>query len=256
MPSWNRDGDRALDAELRAARPEPSDAITQAIAERVRPRETAGRQRFGRLHLALAGALTALVLTPVVATGFGGFGSLGKSTKASSKSGTAVMSKARNGHARGSLSRAGKAALAKLAGAGSTSSAAGAGLGSGSDASLTSRDEAGGFLGDIGGLFAPQNDLQATQDQYGLDCKIVAVIQDNDATLTQGGNTATGGNATATGGAGGDASTGNTQTGNGGGTTSTSGNATGGSGGSATATGGDAVAGNVAVQILINVVCT
>jgi len=53
------------------------------------------------------------------------------------------------------------------------------------------------------------------------------VIQSNDATLTQGGNTATGGNATATGGAGGDA----------------------------TATGGDADASNTADQTLVNVVC-
>src|SRR5687767_5005637 len=107
MPAWNRDSDRALDAELRAAAPEPTAEVTRAIADRVRTRQTAGTRRFGRLHLALAGGLTALVLTPVVATGFGGIGSFGKATKAtkvSAKSGAAYKSKARSGRAQGVLS--------------------------------------------------------------------------------------------------------------------------------------------------------
>ena len=43
----------------------------------------------------------------------------------------------------------------------------------------------------------------------------IGVIQDNNASIKQGGNTATGGAANATGGAGGDADSGNTQTDNG-----------------------------------------
>ena len=267
MPARNRRSDRALDAELRAARPEPTAEVTQAIADRVRTRQAAGTRRFGRLHLALAGGLTALVLTPVVATGFGGVGSFGKttkSTKASAKSSAAYMSKARSGRAQGVLSASRNSALARLARAGGTPSTA-AMAPTGSGASLFSADSASAFVGDV---FQPQNDVSATQDEYGQACEIDAVIQDNDATLTQGGNTATGGNATATGGAGGNASSGNTQTDSGGatgtgGNTQTfggdteaeSGDATGGDGGSATAVGGDAVATNVAEQTLINVIC-
>ena len=269
MPAWNRDSDRDLDAKLRAARPEPTAEVTQAIADRVRTRQTAGTRRFGRLHLALAGGLTALVLTPVVATGFGGIGTFGKTTKsakAGAKTTAAYMSKARSGRAQGVLRANRSRALARLARVGSTpSTAAMASTGSGS--SLFSADSASAFLG---GAFQPQNDLSATQVEYGQVCDIDAVIQNNDATLTQGGNTATGGNATATGGAGGNASTGNTQTNTGGGattgtgentqvfggdTTATSGNATGGNGGDATAVGGSAVATNIADQTLINVVC-
>ncbi|MEA2193578.1 MAG: hypothetical protein QOG42_12 [Solirubrobacteraceae bacterium] len=264
MPSWNRDSDRALDGELRAARPEPSAAVTQAIADRVRPRQTAGKHRFGRLHLALAGGLTALVLTPVVATGFGGIGSLGKTTKASTKSSAALKSKARSGSALGALSANSNRARKSSSRAGSRPAAAGMAAGSGQ--SLASLNSAGAFFGDV---FQPQNDFQATQDEYALECDIGSLIQTNDATLTQGGNTATGGSATSTGGAGGNASTGNTQTNTGGSTAAdggntqsfggdteaTSGNATGGNGGNATATGGDAVAANVASQTLINVAC-
>ena len=263
MPSWNRDSDRDLDAELRAARPEPSDEVTQAIADRVRPRETARRHRFGRLHLALAGGLTALVLTPVVATGFGGIGSFGKATKASSKSNGAAVSKARSGRALGTLTTSKKRALLRLSrlSAGSAPGAAGKALGGG--ASLASFDGLGSFFG---GVFAPQNDLEAAQDEYAIACELEgAIIQENDADLTQGNNTATGGNATSTGGAGGNANTGNTQTGTGGtsggtigfggDTSASSGDAEGGDGGDADADGGDAVAGNSANQTLVNVVC-
>ena len=262
MPFWNRDSDRALDADLRAARPEPSADVTQAIADRVRPRETAGKHRVGRMHLALAGGLTALVLTPVVATGFGGIGSLGKSTKAGTKSSIALQAKARSGRALGSLTTNKKRALASLGRASGSRSAAGLAP-AGTGAALVAQDSPLGFLGKI---FAPQNDFEATQHEYAVSCEIGAIIQSNDGTITQGGNTATGGAATATGGAGGDASTGNTQTNTGssggtssgiafgGDTTAESGDATGGAGGSATATGGDAVAGNVADQTLINAV--
>ena len=266
MPARNRRSEDALEAQLRAARPEPTAEVTQAIADRVRTRQAAGTHRFGRLHLALAGGLTALVLTPVVATGFGGIGSFGKTTKttkASAKSSAAYMSKARSGRAQGVLSGNRNRALARLARLGGTPSAAR--MASTGGASLASWDGAGAFFGDV---FQPRNDLVATQQVYGQECDIDALIQENDATLTQGGNTATGGNATATGGAGGDASTGNTQTTTGGttatgdnvltfggDTTATSGNATGGAGGNATAVGGDAVATNVAGQTLINVAC-
>ena len=268
MPSWNRGSDRALDAELRAARPEPSAEVTQAIADRVRPRETAGQRRFGRLHLALAGGLTALVLTPVVATGFGGIGSLGKTTKAKKKAGIAQISKARTGRALGALSGNQKRALASLGRVGGTPSTATAAMAPADGATLASRDSASAFLGNI---FAPQNDFQAAQHEYAIQCHIGSVIQTNTGTITQGGNTATGGSAMATGGDGGNASTGNTQTdngntvgtasgtgnsiANGGDTTAVSGNATGGAGGHATAIGGDAEAGNEAEQTLTNVVC-
>lgn len=254
MPAWNRDSDRALDAELRAARPEPRAEVTQAIAERVRPRETAGKRRLGRLHLALAGGLTALVLAPVVAAGFGGVGSFGKtkSTKAGMKSGAAFLSKAPSGRALGAVSGNRNRALARLSRAGGTRFATA--MPSGGGASLWSADSASGFLG---GVLQPQNDFAATQVQYDQVCELDgAIIQENDATITQGGNTATGGNATATGGDGGDANTGNVQTNTGtGDTTATSGNATGGDGGDATAIGGDAIATNIAGQTLVNVVC-
>ena len=71
MPSWKHDDDRALEAELRAARPQPRAEVTQAIADRVRPRRSATRRRFGKMQLALAGGITALALTPVAAMGFG-----------------------------------------------------------------------------------------------------------------------------------------------------------------------------------------
>ena len=246
MPSLNRDSDRALDAALRAARPEPSPEITRAIADGVRPRRTAGTHRFARVHLALAGGLTALVLTPVVAMGFGGLGSI---VKHKTKHNAALVSKAKKGKALGALTTRSRA-LSSLARLGGTSSAA------------ALAPAGGSFVGDI---FAAQNDFQATQDEYAQVCDIDALIQDNDATLTQGGNTATGGNATSTGGAGGNANTGNTQTNTGGAgggtqsfggdTTATSGNATGGNGGNGSATGGDAVATNTASQTLINVAC-
>ncbi|MEJ7785971.1 MAG: hypothetical protein WKF96_14290 [Solirubrobacteraceae bacterium] len=256
MPSWNQDSDRALDAELRAARPEPSAEVTRAIADRVRPRQAAGTRRFGRLQLALAGGLTALVLTPVVATGAGGFGSFGKSTAATTKSSASYKAKARSGRAAGVLSASRKRALRNLSRrAGARPAIAGLAP-AGGDAALAAQDSPSAFFGDI---FRPQNDLSATQVEYGIACNIDVLIQENDVTLTQGGNTATGGDATATGGDGGDANTGNTQTNTGGATggdtTATSGNATGGNGGNATATGGSAVAGNVASQTVTNLAC-
>ena len=71
MPSWEHNDDRALEAALRAARPQPRAEVTQAIADRVRPRRSATRRRFGKMQLALAGGITALALTPVAAMGFG-----------------------------------------------------------------------------------------------------------------------------------------------------------------------------------------
>ena len=246
MPFWKRDDDRALDAELRAARPRPRAEFTTAIADRVRPRESTDKRHRGRLQLALAGGLTALVLTPVVATGFGGLGTLGKTHKAKHSASAAFVKK---GAGRGVMSR--RATTNRLA-----ARQRGAGV---SQAAFAPSDD---FSGLLAGIFAPENDLAAAIDQYAT-CQ-GAIIQTNTGTITQGGNTATGGNATATGGAGGNASTGNTQTTNGttggtggisfgGDTTATSGNATGGTGGNATAIGGNATAGNVADQTLINI---
>jgi len=196
------------------------------------------------VHLALLGGLTALVLTPVVATGFGGLGPLAKSTKAGKKSSVAHMSKARRGRA--TLSRNTVASKTRRGAAPST-----AALTAG-DARAASPDGGSALLAD---LLQPQ-DFVASDVQYGATCTDAIIVQGNTATLTQGGNTATGGSATATGGAGGDASTGNTQTNTGtGDTTATSGNATGGAGGDATATGGDAEATNNATQTLINDAC-
>lgn len=259
MPSWNRDSDRALDAELRAARPEPTPEVTRAIADRVRPRQTAGTHRFGHVHLALAGGLTALVLTPVVAMGFGGLGHFGKAHKTKAKA--SLVSKATKGRSLGALTTNRSRALSSLARMGGGASSLAAMAPAGGGAALATQDSPGAFFGDI---FSPQNDFQATQDEYALVCGLTGIIQDNDGTITQGANTATGGNATSTGGAGGNANTGNTQTNTGGATgsglsfggdtTATSGNATGGAGGDATSTGGDAVAGNVADQTLLNAV--
>lgn len=67
MPSWKQDGDRGLEDELRAARPEPTVELTQAIADDVRPRHSLLKRRVGRAQLAIAGGVAALALTPVVA---------------------------------------------------------------------------------------------------------------------------------------------------------------------------------------------
>jgi hypothetical protein len=67
MPSWKQDGDRALEDELRAARPEPRVEVTQAIADDVRPRHSLLKRRIGRVQLVMAGGVAALALTPVVA---------------------------------------------------------------------------------------------------------------------------------------------------------------------------------------------
>ena len=100
-----------------------------------------------------------------------------------------------------------------------------------------------------------------------VDPDDTALIQDADVSADQGGNSATGGAATANGGDGGAADSGNTQTGNGnaivdgdgeniivmaGDVTSISGDADGGDGGEATADGGDAIAGNVSDQGVLN----
>jgi len=264
MPSWKRDGDRALEDELRAARPEPRLEVTRSIADRVRPRDSAGKRRFGRLQLAVAGGLTALVLTPVVATGFGGLGTFGKSSKAGTSSSASALLKSRAGSGK-ALMTVKKAASRR----GTVSSRRATGRRA--SAAIAPTGNASGFLDSpssfLESVFQPQNDLAATNAQYQVICGDIAVIQDNDASITQGGNTATGGAATATGGAGGDASTGNTQVTNGtavvdangenvqvfgGDTSATSGAATGGAGGNATATGGDAFAGNFAEQTVVN----
>lgn len=251
-PFWKRDADRALDAQLRAARPRPRAEVTTAIvdrvADRVPARDSAGKRHLGRLQLALAGGLTALVLTPVVATGFGGLGTIGKSSKAKSDARAAFIKKG-TGRALWVARPKAKRAVASRKSA------------SGSHAAFAPGDGLSGFIGSI---FEPKNDLGASIAQY-KTCQ-GAIIQTNTGKITQGDNVATGGNATSTGGNGGNASTGNTQSTNGttrgtggisfgGSTSATSGNATGGAGGSATSTGGNATAGNVADQTLVNSAC-
>lgn len=263
MRSGKRDGDRALEDVLRAARPQPPPEVTRSIADRVRPRDSAGRRRFGRLQLAVAGGLTALVLTPVVATGFGGLGTFGKSSKAGTSSSASALLKSRAGSGKAlmTLKKAAsrRATVSSRRATGRRASAAIAPTGSPS----SFLDGPSSFLESV---FQPQNDLAAADAQYEFTCGgDIGIIQDNDASIIQGGNTATGGAATANGGAGGDASTGNTQDTNGtavadgenvqvfgGDTSATSGNATGGAGGNATATGGGAFAGNFAQQTVIN----
>ena len=61
-------GDHELEAQLRDARPEPRPEFSQAIADRVRPRRNGLKPGLTRIRLALAAALTALVLTPVAAS--------------------------------------------------------------------------------------------------------------------------------------------------------------------------------------------
>jgi len=250
-PSWKRDADRVLEAELRAARPRPRAEVTQAIADRVRSRDNAGKRRFGRLPLALGVGLSTLFLAPVVAAGFGGLGTNGKSAKLTSSE-RALYSKSGSGRALRSVSSATrKRASTSRRRAGRSQAVASIAPGGGGSAFMAS-------------IFEPQNHDDAVVAQY---CRVGGVIiQSNTGTITQGGNAATGGNATSTGGNGGDASTGNTQSSNGtatgtggitsgGNTSATSGAATGGAGGSATSTGGSATAGNVANQTLVNNVC-
>lgn len=86
-------GDHELEAQLRDARPAPRPEFSQAIADRVRPRRTGFKPRRNRLRLALAGGLTALVLTPVGASaGLLGIPGLSGLTGSLSNVGAAVTS--------------------------------------------------------------------------------------------------------------------------------------------------------------------
>ncbi len=69
---WKRGGDRELEAQLRARRPEPRPEVTRAIADRVRPSRS-GREGLSRVPLGLAGGLTAIVLAVVIALGGGSY---------------------------------------------------------------------------------------------------------------------------------------------------------------------------------------
>jgi len=257
-PSWKRDADRALDGELRAARPRPRAEFTQAIADRVRSRDSAGKRRFGRLQLALGVGLSALFLAPVVAAGFGGLGTNGKSAKLTSSERAAYI-KSGSGRALRSVSPAtSKRAATSRRRAGRP----------GRSQAAASIAPGGGGSAFIAGIIEPQEADDALLAQYAPACTFEGtIIQTNTGTITQGGNTATGGAAMSTGGDGGDASTGNIQTdngnvlaegggiANGGKTSATSGAATGGNGGNAIAIGGSAEAENEAVQVLVNNVC-
>lgn len=77
-PSWKRDNDHELEAALRASRPEPAAEVTQAIAERVRPRQGLLKRRIGRVPVVLVGGIAALALTPVVAVGVPGLSPQGQ----------------------------------------------------------------------------------------------------------------------------------------------------------------------------------
>lgn len=74
MKSWKRGGDRDLEAQLRAARPEPRPELTQAIADRMRSSRSSGfLQAVSRVPLGLAGGLTAVFLAVVIALGGGSY---------------------------------------------------------------------------------------------------------------------------------------------------------------------------------------
>lgn len=133
-----------------------------------------------------------------------------------------------------------------------------------------SGDARGGEGGEAGGLGGGAEaravaGLDLVNEAVGEGLAGLGVAQDNEASPTQGGNSATGGEADAIGGEGGDAATGNAQGTGGddllggiqvlsGDLVATSGPAIGGPGGDATALGGGAVAVNVSSQGLMNTV--
>lgn len=69
MAFWKRDRDSELDAQLRAARPEPRPEVTHAIADDLRGRRSGLMRGFGRVPLGLAGGLSALMVAAVIALG-------------------------------------------------------------------------------------------------------------------------------------------------------------------------------------------
>ena len=74
-----------IERELRAARHEPRDAFVTTIADDIR---VTRRRRFARRRIALASAMTAVMLT-----GFGAFGGFGYAASAASQAARAVTGK-------------------------------------------------------------------------------------------------------------------------------------------------------------------
>jgi uncharacterized protein GlcG (DUF336 family) len=68
MRLWRHSSDRELERRLRDARPEPDEALTKSLTDRVRPRRSPVGS-LARAPLGLAGALSIVVLAPVVALG-------------------------------------------------------------------------------------------------------------------------------------------------------------------------------------------
>jgi len=74
MRSWRRNPESGLEAELRAARPEPSRELVHKLETRVRSH---GRSRAGSFRVAFAGALAAGVLTALASVGGLGYAATG-----------------------------------------------------------------------------------------------------------------------------------------------------------------------------------
>jgi hypothetical protein len=73
MRYWRRrHGEFDLEAELKAARPEPSDELVRTLESRVR---NDGRTRVGSLRVAFVGALTAVMLVALGSVGGVGYAS-------------------------------------------------------------------------------------------------------------------------------------------------------------------------------------
>ena len=70
MRRTRRGPDRDIEAQLRAARPEPTPEVTRAISDRVRPRRGL-MGSLARVPLGLAGGLTAIVVAVALALGGG-----------------------------------------------------------------------------------------------------------------------------------------------------------------------------------------
>lgn len=70
MRRSKRGSDRDIEAQLRAARPEPTAEVTRAISDRVRPRRGI-LGNLARVPLGMAGGLTAIVVAVALALGGG-----------------------------------------------------------------------------------------------------------------------------------------------------------------------------------------
>jgi hypothetical protein len=76
MRSWRRNPERALEAELRSNRPEPSRELVHKLESRMRSQRGS---RVGSFRVAFAGALAAGVLTALASVGGLGYAATGTS---------------------------------------------------------------------------------------------------------------------------------------------------------------------------------